>query len=234
MASGISGLMKATDFEVRHRTLLHMVIVGLAFLTYVVAPDDIVWLSVKDTPHYHLLERSLFALATLLIGVAAGICTWARAYPESDFSGPSAAIACDGPYRYVRHPRYLGTLLYAVGLGSLAPLPGFVVLVAGDALLVFRLIRRWDALEDAASSAADQPRAPRLLPSLQPFCPAKGLAPDWKKAFRQESGKWGLFVSMIVFTILLIDRVADILVLASLLLWLVLNLPSFTRSQKHP
>jgi len=183
MALGFFRGMRATDFEVRHQTLLHMVMVGLAFLTYAIAPDDIVWLFVKDAPHYHLLERSLFAMATLLIGVAAAICTWTRAYPEPDFSGASAPVACDGPYRYLRYPRYLGTLFYAVGLGSLAPLPGFIILVAGDALLVFRLIRRTDALKSAASFAAHRPRAPRLLPSFRPAFPERGLAPIGKEHF---------------------------------------------------
>jgi protein-S-isoprenylcysteine O-methyltransferase Ste14 len=225
--------MKATDFELRHQTLLHMLVVGLSFATYAIAPDDIVWLIVRDSPHNRFLERSYFAFAGLLMGAAAASCTWARAYPGPEFAGASASVACDGPYRYLRYPMYLGTLLYAVGLGSLAPIPGFVILVLGDALLVFRLIRRTDQLERTATSAPVGPRLPRLLPSFRPCFPAKGCSPNWKKAFRQESGKWGLFLTMIIFTIVLIDRVADYLVLASLLLWFLLNLPSFTRSPEH-
>jgi protein-S-isoprenylcysteine O-methyltransferase Ste14 len=225
--------MKATDFELRHQTLLHMLVVGLAFGTYAIAPDDIVWLIVRASPHNRFLERSFFAFAGLLIGAAAAICTWGCAYSEPDFADASASVACDGPYRYLRYPMYLGTLLYAVGLGSLAPIPGFVILVTGDALLVSRLIRRTDQLERTATSAQARPRLPRLLPSFRPCFPAKGRSPNWKKAFRQESGKWGLLLTMIIFTIVLIDRVADYLVLASLLLWFLLNLPSFTRSLEH-
>ena len=36
---------------------------------------------------------------------------------------------------------------------------------------------------------------------------------------------------MLIFTVLLVDRVAEILALASLLLWLLLNLPLLTRSR---
>jgi hypothetical protein len=64
--------------------------------------------------------------------------------------------------------------------------------------------------------------------------PTKGDAPNWKRAFRQESAKWGLFLTMIVFTVLLVDRIAEILALASLLLWLLLNLPLFNRPQQSP
>jgi hypothetical protein len=173
-------------------------------------------------------------LATILIGAAAAICTSARAYPEPHFTGSSSLIAYDGPYRYVRYPRYLGTLLYAVGLGSLAPIPGFIILVAGDVLLVYRLIRRTDELDETATSPEVRLRLPRLLPSVRPCFPAKGLFPNWKIGFRQESAKWGLFLTMIIFTIQLIDRVADYLVLASLLLGLLLNLPSFSRSSENP
>jgi len=59
------------------------------------------------------------------------------------------------------------------------------------------------------------PCATRLLPSLRPCFHAKGDAPNWKKAFRQESGKWGLFLTMIIFTTVPIDRAADYLVLPS-------------------
>lgn len=222
--------MKATDFELRHPTLLHMLVVGLAFATYAFSPDDMVWRIVRDSPHSRFLERSFFAFAGLLIGAAAVLCTWARAYPAPEFGGPSASAACDGPYRYLRYPRHLGTLLHAIGLGSLAPIPGFIILVLGDALLVFRLIRRTDELERTATSTQDRPRLARLLPSLSRRLPAKGLVPNWRKAFRQESAKWGLFLSMILFTIVLIDRVADYLVLASLVLGLLLNLPFSTRS----
>jgi hypothetical protein len=62
--------------------------------------------------------------------------------------------------------------------------------------------------------------------------PAKGDAPDWKKAFRREPAKWGLFLTMIIFTVLLVDRVAEVLALASLGFWVLLNLPIFTRA--HP
>jgi hypothetical protein len=37
--------MKATDFEYHHATLVHQLIVGAAFFTYLLQADDIVWWS---------------------------------------------------------------------------------------------------------------------------------------------------------------------------------------------
>jgi hypothetical protein len=39
--------MQATDFEYRHQTLLHLLLVGLAVSAYFLNPDDIVWALVR-------------------------------------------------------------------------------------------------------------------------------------------------------------------------------------------
>jgi hypothetical protein len=197
--------MKANNFEYGHQTLVHLMIVAVAFLTYLVDRDDIVWRFVKDSTAPRMWERSLFLIATLAIAVGAGICTWARALPERNIS-PGL-----GQNRDLRRPRYLGELSFAIGLASLAPLWGFVILVAGEALRLFRLMRRED----------DQ--APASSP------PAKSNA-QWRTALRQEAGKWGMLLTMIVFVITLKDRLAEVLAAASLLTGLLLNAPFLSHS----
>lgn len=39
--------MKATDFEYRHQTLFHLLVVAVSFLTYSIDRDDIVWALVR-------------------------------------------------------------------------------------------------------------------------------------------------------------------------------------------
>ena len=197
--------MKATKFEVRHQALLHLLLVAVAFLVYFIQRDDIVWAWIKDSPQNRLFERLLFAVATVLIGVGAVICSWERMHPEFSLVGAPAAGGANGMYRYLSYPRYFGGLLYSVGLGSLAPPLGFVILVVGEALFGLRLIRGTSVLNLAKVSALPQG------------------AQDWGQGIRREAGKWGLFVTMIVFTIVLVDRVAEVLALASLLVWLALN-----------
>ncbi|HZD47241.1 MAG TPA: hypothetical protein VE178_00730 [Silvibacterium sp.] len=174
--------MRATNFEYRHQTLAHQFIVLLALLTYLIDPDDIVWRFVRGTSAPRLWERTLFIVATMLIAAAAALCTRAR---------------------FFSRPRYFGELLYAIGLGSLLPLPGFVILVAGESLRLLRLIRR------------DNDQTPPQLAST------------WGRAFRKEVVKWGILISMIAFVITLRDRVADVLVASSFLIGLLLNLPLF-------
>lgn len=178
--------MRATEFESRHRTLLHRLIVLAAFLTYLVDPDDIVWRFIKDAAgDVRLLERILFAIATLLFGVAACLCTRSRAH-------------CG------RKTAYIGEFLYAVALGSLVPLAGFVILVAGEAIRLLRLARR---------------------PGLPlPVSFANREALPWSRAIRAEAVKWGLFLTMIVFTMTLKDRIAEILAGVSVFFAIILNI----------
>jgi hypothetical protein len=82
-------------------------------------------------------------------------------------------------YRHIHQTRYFGDILYAIGLASLAPPLGFIILVAGEALRVFRLTRYEEHLtqnfqqQTVATSSSRRPSG----------------------AFRQEAVKWALFVT---------------------------------------
>jgi hypothetical protein len=164
--------MKATDFEYRHQTLVHQIIVAAAFLTYLVDREDIVWRFVKDSSAPRGFERFFFIVATVFILVGAAICTWAHVCRR-----PPSAIGAES-YRPLPRSRYFGDLLYAIGLASLFPLWGFIILVAGETLRVFRLIRREDL------------RTQNLLSHIPP---AAEVRSGWGKALRQETVKWGYF-----------------------------------------
>jgi hypothetical protein len=63
--------------------------------------------------------------------------------------------------------------------------------------------------------------------------PRSGLRANWKAALRSGISKWGLAVTMIVFTVTLRDRVAEILAAASFLLWAALNWPELIRDRRN-
>ncbi len=203
--------MRATDFEYRHQLLLHELIVGAAVLTYLVDRDDIVWRLIKGESNARVMERSAFALATLLMGISACLCTFARARSRAGETAQLAQSERSLPYLRLR---YMGDFLYAIALGSLVPLTGFFLLVVGEGIRLFRL---QDGQTVRGPSSESEP--------------AKRPPPQWARAFRQEALKWGLFLTMIVFTLTLKDRVAEVLIALTILLWVILNVRIFGGSR---
>src|ERR1700739_1168923 len=123
--------MRATDFEVRHQTLLHQLLVLAAFLTYPVNRDEIVWRFIKgEAGDVRLLERAIFAISTVLFGMAAYLCTKSRVQAQASSA---------------RQRKYFVEFLYAGGLGCLAPLAGFLILVVGEGIRLVRLFPHEDS-----------------------------------------------------------------------------------------
>jgi hypothetical protein len=115
--------------------------------------------------------------------------------------------------------RHVGDLLFAIGLGSLAPLWGFVILVAGETIRVLRLIRSPDPSTHAQKPEPKEASVLRMR-RTDPTPPT----PQWSRALRQEAAKWGLLLAMVVFTITLRDRLAKVLAGASVLVSTLLAL----------
>jgi protein-S-isoprenylcysteine O-methyltransferase Ste14 len=155
----------------------------------------------------HLIVE-LFALGTFIVALAALIRTWAGSYLHSsiihDGSLHGEQLVADGPYRYVRNPLYLGNLLLAVGIGVLASRAGFLVIVLGMAIIVYRLILREEATLLASQGESYRryyAAVPRLLPSLTPRVPASGAKPNWVDGFTGEFMMWAATAAMAVFTV---------------------------------
>jgi hypothetical protein len=100
----------------------------------------------------------------------------------------------------VHAPLLAARLLFALVLGLLVPLPGTIVILAGEGFLTLRLLLR------------DRDTAP-----------ARDSDADWAAAFRQAAAKWGFAASMIAFTWTLRDSIAEIGGALSFLLWIALN-----------
>ena len=111
-------------------------------------------------------------LATNLVGsllVAAGLALRVWAAGSLEKGGP---LCTDGPYRHVRHPLYLGSLLAAMGFcvmmnvvwGWVVVLPLFLVLYAGQVVVEEQVLRR----EYGAAHSDYARRVPLLVPRLGP------------------------------------------------------------------
>lgn len=197
--------MRATNFETVHPILLHQGIIAVAFAAYLVDPEDIVWRFIKQSPNSRLLEHVLFFIATILVGAGTAFCTRTAAFQSSSS-------------QFLHSAGYVGEGIFAVGLASLAPLWGAVLLVVGESLRLLRLALR---NRNEFQSAASKPAARQSTPP----------PPDWPRALRNQAAKWGIFVTMILFSVLLIDRVAEMMAAASVLIWMLLNLPDWIRER---
>src|SRR5262249_53930830 len=129
----------------------------------------------------------------VLVALAAALRTWAAAYLHSnvvhDRSLHSERLVADGPYRHLRNPLYLGTMLLAIGFGPMAPPIGFAVLVLGCAWFTLRLIGREESelLQTQGESYREfVRRVPRMLPAIRPRVPASGAEPKWGQAVTGE------------------------------------------------
>lgn len=220
--------MIATEFEFRRRSLLNLLHFWIAFQLYSFDHVNVVWAFAPwNNPHGAFVARVVFGLGALVLAIAAAIRTWAAAYLQSSVVHDTALhterIVADGPYRHVRNPLYIGTFLMTVGLGLLASRSGFIVLVAGAAIRIWRLIGREEfQLEQQQGERFREfcRRVPRIFPSIRARVPAAGLLPRWGQALWGEAIMWGLFIAMVAFTATLRDRVAYVLVAITMALWL--------------
>src|ERR1035438_2742452 len=161
-----------------------------------------------DSPRADYVIRAIMPAASLAVTAAALLRSWAEAYLKSSVVHDSALhsdrLVAEGPYRYVRNPLYLGNILLAAGMGTMASRVGFFFIVIGMTLVVYRLILREEAglTESQGSGFLRYCEAvPRLLPSLRPRVPAGGTRPNWWDGLSGESFMWGCALGIAVFTV---------------------------------
>jgi protein-S-isoprenylcysteine O-methyltransferase Ste14 len=173
----------------RQRPLVFAAMYVAGFASTIRSRDDVepafLWLGLRAGP---LGPTILLGIAALLALAAWALRTWGASYLTAAVVwSPNARddrLIVDGPFRYVRNPLYLGSLLLAVALGSFATPLGFAILVAGNVLFTLALISveapmlrarygaAFDAYRGAVPSlvprlrAADVPGTARVAPSL--------------------------------------------------------------------
>ena len=213
--------MKATDFERRHPNLIRHGLIAAAVATYLFDREDVVWKFIRNYPDRRALEHGFFFVATILIGTGAILCTTADAFDRREqTAGSNQWIPGEQNLGRIRRQSF-GEFLYAVGFASLVPVAGSVLLVCGELMRIVRLVRRENA--ELRLGQISNARPAEVQPNWE--------AAKWGEAIRQQAAKWGIFVSMIVFTITLRDRLVEILACASGGLWAILNLPTLWRKR---
>ena len=210
--------MKATAFEFRFRFLIHFILILLGFT----APWDR-WLHVDSSgPNAHLwgtlaayfamIKPGAVSIATafnllLIFGivcavVAAALRTWASAYLGANvvkahtFQGQELVAA--GPYRRVRNPLYLGTIIHLLALALLMPPSGAIFMFVTMVFFEIRLIlgeETFLAARFGESYRAYCARVPRLLPALRAQVAKAERRPAWGPAFLGETYMWGVAIA---------------------------------------
>lgn len=215
--------MQATAFEYRHRYLIHGLIYTLGFAApwalLLPAPYHApAWSFMQNSSVWFLLANTLskplytyFAqywnavLVVMVICAAAGawLRTWGAAYLGASTVQRGGMVGdrvvADGPYRYVRNPLYLGTLLNSVALAFLMRADGAVLTLVLLIVVQLRLIGReepylQERLGDTYISYLQA--VPRLLPALRPQAGGGAHRPDWRQGVLSEVYVIGTALSM--------------------------------------
>ena len=213
-------MWRASDFELRHPVLIHQTLLAASVLTYLTDPEDVVWRYIKRASNARLLEHLCFATAAIALGAGACLCTWA-----------TAKQLAQGTDRGSRLVGGAGEILHAIGIGSLLPQAGFLVLVCGETLRVGRLeaLRRHNA-EQGGVSTRDRLNVKAVEPKIISSRPLPSPNSAWRQAVFFHIGAWFAFVSMIVFSAMLVDRVAEVLFATTLLVSLLAHWVSHRRA----
>jgi protein-S-isoprenylcysteine O-methyltransferase Ste14 len=210
--------MKATQFEFRFRFVIILGIYALGFWapwssfvarTVPALDAPTAWIAVPVwLARVHLLpldQASLLvtALAVVLVCAGALLRVWGSAYLGSSIVHSAAmhgdAVMAGGPYRFVRNPLYLGSLLPALGISILMPPSGAIFFLIAIFIFYFRLIfGEEDYLAERLGSPYQEYRrvVPRIVPSLRPRIAAPAIRPKWLEALLGEVFVVGAALSM--------------------------------------
>ncbi|MGI4854077.1 MAG: methyltransferase family protein [Janthinobacterium lividum] len=205
--------MKATAFEYRHRYLVHGFIytLGLSAPWSPLLPvpyrasvwsfvqNNSVWFLLSNAlskPSYlHFAEywNTLLVVMILFAALGAGFRTWGAAYLGANTVQRGGMIGdrivADGPFRFVRNPLYLGTLLHSVALAFLMRPEAAVLTLVLLTVVQMRLV---GAEEPYLTERLGAPykaylaAVPSLIPSLRPIAASNDVKPSWKQGILSE------------------------------------------------
>jgi protein-S-isoprenylcysteine O-methyltransferase Ste14 len=124
----------------------------------------------------------MLAFAACCAAICYALRLWGSSYLRAGIvwnaDARTDALLVAGPFRYVRNPLYLGNTFLAIGVGLMAPLAGFAIIVVGNILFVIALAKHEEASLAAAYGERFREyaaRVPSLVPRIVPV-PAHGNA----------------------------------------------------------
>ncbi len=177
-------MTRANPLELRRPYLIHGLVLLVGWGTYLLDRDDVLWRYIRHSPQSRLLEHLGFGGAAAAIGIGILLGCWRtdRDYRREGWTPGAIRRRC------------AGEILHGIGLASLVPAAGFVLIACGEAIRSVRYARL--KLRIAREHGGGVPIA------VPP-------GPAWKWLVLSQAGMWCAFASMVIFSIILIDRAAD-------------------------
>jgi len=228
--------MQATNWEFTNRALIFGLIFAFSFPLYFLDHQNSVaalagWLGSRLQRDADLIARLLFALAALLLIVAAMLRTWASAYLHARVvyaaELKTASLVADGPYRHVRNPLYFANVLMVMAMGAMMSRLGFLVALLAMLVFCYRLILREEAelqADQGQRYEAYRKAVPRFWPALLPHIAAAEHQARWADGFKAEAWYWGFAAALVAFATSLKLTVFFAILAASLVLFWVSSL----------
>ena len=232
-------IARATEFEFNQRFWLIGVIFWLGFTVGSVDRVNAAVFVLRllrpsidlGSPEATVGIQVILGSGALLVFFAAFLRTWATAYLRAEVVHDAVMHSekhdADGPYRYVRNPLYFANILLAAGVGLMASRVGWLVLVLGMTLFMYRLILR----EEQGLLAAHEGsfgeylrRVPRLFPSLAPRLRAGNQQPRWVQALLGETFVWIFGLAVLAYASTLRFKFAGIILTAGVAFYFVIAL----------
>lgn len=225
--------MRATTFEFRYRFYVIGFIFWLSFSLYAVQPVN-AGVAFSGWLHHgastRTEQRAVFLAAMAIIFLGGLLRTWAAAYLHSavvhDAQAHSDRLVADGPYRHLRNPLYLGTILLGVGMAPMASVWGGPLLILLLVVFSLRLIGYEESLlaqSHAESFRAYRAAVPCLWPALRARVPASGATPRWGQAWMGELPFYCFGLAVGVFAVTFSNRAFMIAIFASLGLYFLIQ-----------
>ena len=209
-------MMKASPVEYRFRYILHGIIYALGFYapweryTSLSSSTDTAWLSLAAMPaREHWLSFTDASRLVLVLGYCVAIAGAALRLWGASWLGASVVqspglhgnrVLANGPYRHLRNPLYVGTVLNTLALALLMPPTGAVFAIVAIVLLQARLIGAEEAF--LGRTLGPPYRAycavvPRLWPVLRARVPATAERPSYLLGFASEIFPIGCAISFL-------------------------------------
>jgi len=198
--------MKATSFEFRYRMLILAAFYVLGFWApwekWVRGSSSVstTWLELSGaiaSAHWMSLSSATILvtlLAVLLAAKGAFFRVWGTAYlgagvvHDKTFHGSSVVAA--GPYRYMRNPLYVGSILFSFAVAILMPITGAIFFLAAQIIFYFRLVLAEEAYltaQQGEAYLAYKQHVPRFWWGLRARVPSSLARPQWLTGILAES-----------------------------------------------